>query len=150
MDKRKFLSHASTCVLIVSLAGSACAQSPERQPEAWVSAMRETHSRFTGKPGTLALFGDSITVSLAFWAPLSSAPRGLSPELAADLKLVTSHLVPACWREWRGPESGNEGGMTIRWADENVDAWLKNMNPEAAVIMFGTNDLTALDKVEFQ
>lgn len=150
MDNRKLLSPASTYLLIVSLAGSVSAQSPERRPDPWVSAMRETHARFTGKPGTLALFGDSITVSLAFWAPLSSSPRGLSPELTADLKLVTSHIDPVCWREWRGPEFGNEGGMTIRWADENVDAWLKKLNPEAAVIMFGTNDLTALDKAEYQ
>jgi hypothetical protein len=112
--------------------------------------MRDVHARFTGKSGTLALFGDSISVSLAFWAPLSSAPRGLAPELAADLQKVKSHLDPACWRDWRGPEFGNEEGMTIRWADENVDTWLKRLNPEAAVILFGTNDLTALGKEEYE
>jgi hypothetical protein len=137
-----------TCVLVVSTAKSVFAQTCEPPP--WVPAMRETRQRFSGKPGTLALFGDSISVSLAFWAPLSSSPRGLSPELQADLKLVNSHIDPACWREWRGAEFGNEGGMTIRWADENVDAWLKTLNPEAAVILFGTNDLTAVGKEEFE
>ena len=116
-------------VLVVSAATPDPAQAQEREPEPWVPAMLETHARFTGKPGTLALFGDSITVSLAFWAPLSSAPRGLSPELTADLKVVNSHLDAACWRDWRGAEFGNEGGMTIRWADENVDAWLATRRP---------------------
>jgi hypothetical protein len=148
MDSFGLSSKVMTCVLAVSTANSVCAQ--PREPEPWAIAMRETHARFSGKPGTLALFGDSITVSLAFWAPLSSSPRGLSPELESDLKLVNSHIDPACWREWRGREFGNEGGMTIRWADENVDAWLKKLNPETAVILFGTNDLTAVGKDEYE
>ena len=40
--------------------------------------------------------------------------------------------------------------MTIRWAHENVDGWLKAHNPEAAVIMFGTNDLGELELKEFE
>jgi hypothetical protein len=143
-------SLATATLGLLALSTPVDAQTPEGEPDLWGAAMREVHARFTGKPGTLALFGDSISVSLAFWAPLSSAPRGLSPELAADLKLVNSYLDPACWRDWRGAEFGNEGGMTIRWADENVDAWLKTLNPEAAVILFGTNDLTVLSKDEYE
>src|SRR5262249_579577 len=33
----------------------------------WVGRMKKVHARFTGKPGTLTLFGDSITISMAFW-----------------------------------------------------------------------------------
>jgi hypothetical protein len=135
---------------LLTLSTPVDAQTPESAPVLWDAAMRDVHARFTGKSGTLALFGDSISVSLAFWAPLSSAPRGLSTELAADLQRVKSHLDPACWRDWRGPEFGNEGGKTIRWADEHVDAWLKRLNPESAVILFGTNDLTALGKDEYE
>jgi lysophospholipase L1-like esterase len=40
--------------------------------------------------------------------------------------------------------------MTIRWADENVDKWLKAHNPETAVIMFGTNDLGQVPLQEFK
>ena len=40
--------------------------------------------------------------------------------------------------------------MTIRWAHENIDAWLKKLNPEVAVIMFGTNDLTQLGIEEYE
>jgi lysophospholipase L1-like esterase len=39
--------------------------------------------------------------------------------------------------------------MTIRWAHENLDAWLDKLNPEVAVIMFGTNDLTELELDEY-
>jgi lysophospholipase L1-like esterase len=39
--------------------------------------------------------------------------------------------------------------MTIRWAHDNVDKWLKEHNPETAVIMFGTNDLGQLDLKEY-
>ena len=40
--------------------------------------------------------------------------------------------------------------MTIRWAHENIDGWLKKLNPEVAVIMFGTNDLTQLSLEEYE
>jgi hypothetical protein len=126
------------------------AEEPDARPEAWIGAMREVHSRFTGQPGSFAQFGDSITVSMAFWAPLAYEPAGLSPELAADLMLVKEYQRPECWREWKGPAFGSEGGMTIHWAHEHIDKWLDKLNPEAAVILFGTNDLTLLDRDEYE
>ena len=39
--------------------------------------------------------------------------------------------------------------MTIRWAHQNVDAWLKRLNPEVALIMFGTNDLRQVELDEY-
>ena len=132
-------------MLCVLLSGDAHAQD-----EAWPEAMRRVHVQHTGEPGTLAFFGDSITVSLAFWAPLEHQPMELSPEMAEALAVVKEHQKPACWREWRGPEFGNEGRMTIRWAESNVETWLAKLNPEAAVIMFGTNDLTELPWEEYE
>src|SRR3974390_1623713 len=79
----------------------------------WVEPMRKVHARFTGTPGTLALLGDSITVSLAFWAPLEWSPAQMSPEMAQAHTLVRKYLKPDCWRKWRGPDYGNESGMTI-------------------------------------
>src|SRR4051812_26892651 len=108
------------------------------QAVSWVGPMRKVHKKFTGKPGTLALFGDSITVSMAFWAPLRQSPKGLDPAGAAALERVTKYMDPAGW-EGRGPGFGNEGSRTIRWADKNVDAWLTKLNPEVAVILFGSN-----------
>src|SRR5262249_45380450 len=116
----------------------------------WIGPMKEVRARFTGTPGTLALFGDSITVSLAFWAPLRGQPKNMPEALAADLALVKKHMRPECWDRWRGPGYGNNGSMTIRWAHDNVDGWLKKHNPEAAVILFGTNDLGQLGLEEFE
>src|SRR5262249_13887597 len=45
---------------------------------------------------------------------------------------------------------GSDGGMTIRWAHDNIDKWLKKHNPEVALIMFGTNDLGPLEVKEYE
>jgi hypothetical protein len=116
----------------------------------WVGPMKEVRSRFTGTPGTLATFGDSITVSMAFWAPLGGEPKRMPEAMTAAHKRVKEYLKPECWTAWRGPQYGNNGAMTIRWAHENVDTWLKRVNPEAAVIMFGTNDLGQLGVKEYE
>ena len=65
-------------------------------------------------------------------------------------RLVEAHLRPECWRDWKGPEFGNQGGRTIRWAEENVAAWLERLNPEVALVMFGTNDLRDLEVDEYR
>jgi lysophospholipase L1-like esterase len=131
-------------LILVIISRGARAADPE-----WVAPMKQVHARFTGTPGTLALFGDSITVSMAFWAPLRGEPKGMSKEMAAAHKLVKDYMRPEGWDKTRGAKYGNEGGMTIRWADENVAKWLKEHNPEVAVIMFGTNDLGSLEEKEF-
>jgi lysophospholipase L1-like esterase len=134
---------------LAALAALLLAAAQPAEPD-WVGPMREVHAKFAGTPGTLALFGDSITVSRAFWAPLEYAPKDLPGDLGRDLATVRGYMKADGWQKWRGPEYGNEGRMTIRWADENVDKWLKKLNPEAAVLMFGTNDLTQLDAKEYE
>jgi lysophospholipase L1-like esterase len=138
--------HALTSLLLIPLISPGMLRAAE--PE-WVAPMKEVHARFTGRAGTLALFGDSITVSRAFWSPLSGEPKGMSKEMEAALKLVKGYMPPEPWDMGRGTKYGNEGGMTIRWAHENVDKWLKELNPEVAVIMFGSNDLGALEEKEY-
>ena len=124
---------------------------PSRADEpAWVAPMKEVHGRFKGTPGTLACFGDSITVTMAFWAPLQYEPKNMPDDMKAAHSLVKEYMKPECWSKWKGPSHGSNGGMTIRWADDNVGKWLKAHNPEVAVIMFGTNDLGGLDRKEFQ
>jgi hypothetical protein len=124
------------------------ASSPATQP-AWVAPMRRAHARFTGKRGTFAQFGDSITVTLAYWAPLQFEPKGLDAPGAADLRLVRGYMDKSCWRDWKGPKFGSEGGMTIRWAAEHIDGWLRDLNPETVLIMFGTNDLNGVPLEEY-
>ena len=115
----------------------------------WVEPMKKVHARFKGKVGTFAMFGDSITVSLAFWASLKWDHKNMDKPTAAAFERVKAHMIDECWQKWRGPKYGNEGRMTIRWAHANVSKWLKDLNPEVALIMFGTNDLGRLSVQEY-
>jgi lysophospholipase L1-like esterase len=106
-----------------------------------VEAMRAVHAKFTGKPGTFAHFGDSTTETLAFWTPLLYDPKGMSPDMERAHKRVVGYLRKECWRDWKGPEFGNQGRQTVDWAAENVGTWLKKLNPEVVLVMFGSNDV---------
>lgn len=143
MSHLKLLGRIALAMLLV---GPAARANPTAQPcrvegPDWREAMRQVHARFDGRPGTFAQFGDSITVSLAFWAPLPQGRKGASEALEAAYQRVEKHLAPECWREWKGTEFGSEGGQTTLWAEANVDEWLRRLDPEVALIMFGTNDL---------
>jgi len=130
--------------------GPAHAEEKPREDADWSDAMAAVHARFKGKRGTFAHFGDSITVSKAFWSPLRDEPKNLTPNAARSYRRVKDYMSSACWSNWKGPESGNEGSMTIRWAHENIDLWLKRLDPEVALIMFGTNDLRQVELDEYR
>jgi lysophospholipase L1-like esterase len=136
--------------LLPGLEGPAPVAARAGDQPAWVEPMKKVRARFTGTPGTFAQFGDSITVSLAFWAPLRGEPKNMPEEMARAHRLVKAYMKPECWAKWRGPAYGSNGSMTIRWAHANVDKWLKAHNPEVAVILFGTNDLGQLALKEFE
>lgn len=114
----------------------------------WIGAMKRVHAKFHGQAGTFAQFGDSITVSRAFWFTMRHNRKNASPEMEKAFKRVNEYMLEDCW-DRKGPEYGNQGRMTIRWAHQNVDTWLKKLNPEVAVIMFGTNDLNGLELEEY-
>ena len=51
-----------------AVAGSvAYAAAPD---DGWVEPMKQVHARFAGQRGTVAQFGDSITITMAFFVPL--------------------------------------------------------------------------------
>src|SRR5262245_6303731 len=58
----------------------------------WAEPMKKVRARFTGTKGTFACFGDSITVSMAFWAPLAGEPKNMSPEMAKAHALVKGYM----------------------------------------------------------
>ncbi len=116
----------------------------------WVEPMAKVHKRFAGEKGTFAHFGDSITVTMVFWTPLLYERKNAPKEMEQAFGMVKGYIKKECWRDWKGPEFGNEGGMTIVWAQENIDKWLKKLNPEVALIMFGTNDLTLVGLEEYK
>ena len=68
------------------------------------------------------------------------------------MRLPEGRHVPApeCWRDWKGPEYGNQGGQTARWADENVAAWLEKLDPEVALVQFGSDDLREFQVAEYR
>jgi lysophospholipase L1-like esterase len=134
----------------VTLVVSWSAMPANAADEYWVEPMRQVHGRFRGTNGTLAHFGDSITVTMAYWTPLEGAPKNMSSQVTRAHSLVKGYLKPQCWRGWKGPQFGNNGSMTIRWAHQNVDQWLKRMNPEAVVIMFGSNDVGQMGVEEYE
>ena len=120
----------------------------------WIEPMREVHKRFKGKSGTLAQYGDSITVSMAFLAyrfaknaPKDIAPprkelalKNTSPQVRKELDVVDKFSDRHLWWRWKGAQWGCTGQMMSDWLFNNIDGWQRKMNPEAAVIMFGTND----------
>jgi len=107
----------------------------------WLGPMKKAHARFTGTKGTFAQYGDSISITMAFWTPLLYGERtGGPPEMTEALETARKVIHRPCWRNWKGPAWGNNGNMTIAWAFANIDAWQKKMHPEVGVILFGTND----------
>lgn len=114
----------------------------------WVSAMRQVHAAFDGEAGTFAHFGDSITDSRAFWSGLPYARKNAPPDMQSAFELVQGYMKKECWDQ-KGAKFGNQGGQTIRWARRNIDRWLKDLDPEVALIMFGTNDLHSLGIAEY-
>ncbi len=110
------------------------------QPQ-WVDAMRTVHANCRGEKGVFVNLGDSITYSMAYFAPLQYADKAkMPPGARAALNLVDGHMKKECYR-WKGPEKGNYSGQTAAWGLKNVDNWMTTLKPETALIMFGTNDI---------
>jgi hypothetical protein len=144
------LASAAVSLLIATASvGLAAEAKSVESNDAWVASMTAVHEKFKGQRGTFAQFGDSITVSRAFWFGLRYAPKNTSPQMAQALRLVKDYMLEDCW-DWKGPEFGSQGRMTIRWAHQNVGKWLDDLNPEVALMMFGTNDLGSLDLAEYE
>jgi hypothetical protein len=141
-SRRSFLMSGAAS-FVTAMTGARLEQSEQSGDTGsdWQTAMRRVHARFSGKPGTLAQFGDSITETKAFWSPVYYERKNASPEFEKAFQLVKAHLVPEAWSGGKGPENGNQGGKTVRWALENVGSWLERLNPEIAIVLFGSNDL---------
>jgi hypothetical protein len=111
----------------------------------WVEPMRKVHGKFKGKPGSLAQYGDSITVTQAFIEPhywgKTIVPDKCDPADVAKLKRIDAYAIKKLWRN-KGPQFGCNGNMTVAWLHANVDRWQKQQQPEVAVILFGTNDVS--------
>jgi lysophospholipase L1-like esterase len=126
------------------------APTAETTPAYWIAPMKQVHARFGGTRGTFAQFGDSISFTMAFWAPLKWDAKNLDAKGSRAHAVVKGYMKSECWEKWKGTKFGSEGSTTIRWALENVDTWLGTLNPEAAVILFGSNDVGQMDAAEYE
>jgi lysophospholipase L1-like esterase len=114
------------------------------QSDECITAMQKLHAGFKGQRGYVAQFGDSITYSLAFWAPIGwDEPQQY---IALDDGLPkTPEKVR--WRDFvkgtrdKGPDHANYSGWTVGQLPGAVDAALKRDQPEVAIVMIGTNDI---------
>ncbi|MDV6033255.1 MAG: SGNH/GDSL hydrolase family protein [Phycisphaera sp. RhM] len=110
------------------------------EPE-WVTPMRAVHVVGDNEPGVIVNIGDSITYSMAYFAPLQYLnEEALPPAVSDALETVNEHIKSDCYR-WKGPDKGNQGGQTAGWALTHIDQWIETLKPEVALIMFGTNDV---------
>ena len=100
--------RAWLCVLAFALS------LPGKDDRAWVEPMKKVRAKFTGEKGTFAHFGDSITITMAFWSSLRGTRKNMTPETEEAYKRVAAYMKEECWSKWKGPDFGNNGSMTIR------------------------------------
>ena len=127
----------------------------------WVTEMRTVRQSYTDTDGpsvgTIGRFGDSISVSMASFNPLRWGHSNTTPASQAALSWMQGWMTSDCW-DWQLDTEcwlhGCQGSTTSAWplesasgwagyvsGERRVDYWLRNDNPEIAVIMWGTNDL---------
>lgn len=111
----------------------------------WVLSMRQVHAQFNGTRGYVAQLGDSITYSMAFWSPLGWD----DPSQYLTREDGLPKMPPeARWRDVilgtqdKGPEFGNYSGWRVGQVLESIDGVLAKQEPELALIMIGTNDIS--------
>jgi lysophospholipase L1-like esterase len=110
----------------------------------WLEAMKAVNSKFDGNPGYVAQFGDSITYTKAFWCAVGwdDAEKYLKGDDGLPVKAGEKR-----WRDVfkgyqaKGPEHANYSGWTSGQLLQAIGAVLKRENPEAAIVMIGTNDI---------
>jgi lysophospholipase L1-like esterase len=137
------MTKQKLCVttIIVVLAATTVAWAASPAPD-WFEPMKKINQGFDGNSCYIAQFGDSITYSMAFWSPVGW--------MEPDTFLTGDDGFPKRpekrWRDTikgirnKGPEHGCYSGWTVNQLLESVPAVLQRENPEAAIIMIGTND----------
>ncbi len=116
----------------------------------WVEPMKALSKDFNGTVGHVALFGDSITNSMAFWKVVSwTNPDEFIPgEGPNGSDGLPKKPESKRWRDFilgvenRGPEHGNESGWNTGNLLPAMDAVIARDKPQVAIIMIGTNDVS--------
>ncbi|MEI8243418.1 MAG: GDSL-type esterase/lipase family protein [bacterium] len=141
MKRQMMAGMCAAALAAVAVSGALAAPAAAPAPY-WLESMKKVNEAFDGNPGYVAQFGDSITYSMAFWSPVGY----MEPEtfLTGD-----DGLPKRPERRWRdtikgirnkGPEHACFSGWTVGNLLAAVPEVLKRENPEAAILMIGTND----------
>lgn len=135
---------ATITFIAVMICGSAAA----KDIPYWYEPMKAVNADFEGNPGYIAQLGDSITYTSAFWEPIGW--------MEPDAYLKGDDGFPKKpTRRWRdtlkgfkakGGDNGNYSGWRVGNVLGVIDKVLARDEPEAAIIMIGTNDMTADDR----
>jgi lysophospholipase L1-like esterase len=148
VSRRGFLHYAVWTmggVAVGEVWAAPAGKSLPEEPPYWAEAMKTIHASFKGNAGYIAQFGDSITYSMAFWTPIGWDEP--------DTYLTREDGLPKRpqgkrWRDTlkgfrsKGPEQGNYSGWRAGDILGVIDSVLKREQPEAALIMVGTNDIS--------
>jgi len=144
------------------VAGFICTLAAAAFGQSWVGPMRTVRGNYTDTDGpnlgTISRMGDSISVSKAFFAPLQWNINNADPAEQAALDWLRPWMTSDCWTwqddgvyQYHGSTSGTRSNWPLQLAtgypgalagERRIDYWLRNDNPEIAVIMWGTNDLS--------
>lgn len=131
----------SPLIGLAGLLAASTAWTGEAKPY-WLDEMNKINAEFNGDPGFVAQFGDSITYSMAFWSVMGwTYPNEY---LRGDDGMPK---VPENKR-WRDIIKGVrvKDGSYSGWRVGNllgvVEQVLKQYQPEMAIIMIGTNDIS--------
>ena len=142
----------TSCAVVLCVCAAVWADPPYYQDE-----MIAVHAKNTGPTFRISRFGDSITVSKAYFQPLQWGNNGTtagSTERAA-VTWIQAEMDDVCW-SWQDSyqQHGAEGSTTSAWpltavttswpgyvaGERKIDYWLRVDKPDFAVIMFGSND----------
>ena len=133
----------SLCLLSLLLI-STVSRAADTDPPKWVDAMKKVHEGFTGTKGYVAQFGDSITYSMAFWKPMTwsdPTPFLKDDNLPKQPDKPWKNIIKGA--DDKGPESANYSGWRVTDLLKAVPNVIKKNKPEVALIMIGTNDISA-------
>jgi lysophospholipase L1-like esterase len=126
-------------LVLAAMAFRARAADADKAPH-WLEPMRKLNARFKGTDRYIARFGDSITLSRAFWSPLGWS----DPDIYIPDDGLPKRPQGKPWKQTLGGIN-DEDGCGSGWTTENVltviDKVLERRKPEMAIIMIGTNDI---------
>jgi hypothetical protein len=113
--------------------------------DAVIQNLKKVHS--TWNPAwnkyRVAVLGNSITESAAFWQPLANPVTGIS-NAAAINAFKDSTFNRNSWllgANCKGAAHGNQSGKTIRWVANQVPVMMSNDHPMIAAVEIGTNNV---------